>query len=425
MDKGFQPLVSALTALGTSVMAFSPTHGHTMLATHGWNQPALTLTEIAAYTTDFAADIKEYGTDHLPPEYVVIVNNYAERCAAIQASTIPQLWGGNGPVAITAYLQAITYMREDLKEVIIKEKAINPLATVRLSKRLDRISKEVDEIVVDRDALASRMQQINDAHETAENLPEDLQSLKEARAAIEKISSESFGESITLKKTLEDALAKLAEIRRFSIEAEKLVEQCEEAYRVTTSKGLAGAFDQRATGLTKSMQLWVLALMASLCIAAVLGGQRVSLLSQNLAVIEPNWGVIALNFALSILSTGAPLWFAWVSTKQISQRFRLAEDYAYKASVAKAYEGYRREAAKLDPEFSARLFSSSLTRLEEAPLRLLEATSHGSPLHELMSSPKIQDALSTVPELRERFLSLLTDMQNAISKKPLKSNQTE
>ena len=66
------------------------------------------------------------------------------------------------------------------------------------------------------------------------------------------------------------------------------------------------------------------------------------------------------------------------------ERFRLSEDYAFKASVSKAYEGYRREAANLDEAFAARLFSSALTRLDEAPLRLVETENHGSPWHELI-----------------------------------------
>ena len=82
--------------------------------------------------------------------------------------------------------------------------------------------------------------------------------------------------------------------------------------------------------------------------------------------------------------TGAPLWFAWLASKQIGQRFKLAEDYAFKASVAKAYEGYKTEAARLDKDFEARLFSSALTRLEEAPLRFMNNTEHSSPVHEMI-----------------------------------------
>ena len=109
---------------------------------------------------------------------------------------------------------------------------------------------------------------------------------------------------------------------------------------------------------------------------------------------------------LSFLSIGVPLWFAWISTKQISQRFRIAEDYAFKASVAKAYEGYRKEAARIDETFEARLFASALTRLEEAPLRLVEGESHGSPWHELVASAAFQNALRTVPELRDKFIEV-------------------
>jgi hypothetical protein len=54
------------------------------------------------------------------------------------------------------------------------------------------------------------------------------------------------------------------------------------------------------------------------------------------------------DVVLSLLSIGAPIWLAWQATKQIGQRFRLSEDYAFKASISRAYEGFRREAARID-----------------------------------------------------------------------------
>ncbi|MNV99006.1 hypothetical protein D3C71_1943230 [compost metagenome] len=93
------------------------------------------------------------------------------------------------------------------------------------------------------------------------------------------------------------------------------------------------------------------------------------------------------------------MWFAWVSTKQIGQRFRLAEDYGFKASVAKAYEGYRKEAARIDEAFEAKLFSIALTRLDEAPLRTVEAETPGSPWHELFANAKSN------PEFLEKLLA--------------------
>jgi len=83
-----------------------------------------------------------------------------------------------------------------------------------------------------------------------------------------------------------------------------------------------------------------------------------------------------------------------MSTKQINQRFKLAEDYAYKASVAKAYEGYKNEACKVsDGEFEKRLFDSALSRLEEAPLRFVKDEDHTTPWTEMLNSKSFQKFL--------------------------------
>jgi hypothetical protein len=116
-----------------------------------------------------------------------------------------------------------------------------------------------------------------------------------------------------------------------------------------------------------------------------------------------------MHIVLSLLSIGAPIWFAWLSTKQINQHFRLSEDYAFKASVATAYEGYRREASRIDPAFESRLFESALTRLEEAPIRLVGDDQHGSPWHELFASKGFQELMKAGPEAKEQFFQLLRE----------------
>ena len=104
-----------------------------------------------------------------------------------------------------------------------------------------------------------------------------------------------------------------------------------------------------------------------------------------------------LNVLLSILSVGTPVWFAWLATKQIGQRFRLAEDYAFKASIARAYEGFRREAARFDENMESKVLTSASTRLDELPLGLVEERSYGSPWHELASFGVIDSAMKSVP----------------------------
>lgn len=151
------------------------------------------------------------------------------------------------------------------------------------------------------------------------------------------------------------------------------------------------------------MRWWVAGLTVALIGGTAIGANRVQILTEALSISAPNWGIIWLHIILSIVSVGAPLWFAWLATKQIGQRFRLAEDYGYKSSVAKAYEGYRREAARIDEDFENRLFDSALTRLEEAPLRLVDEESHGSPWHELISSDAFKAALDKLPDLGATF----------------------
>lgn len=166
---------------------------------------------------------------------------------------------------------------------------------------------------------------------------------------------------------------------------------------------MAAAFDHRAADLERSIVYWVIGLLLSLGVTAWLGKHRFDVVSSLLAAADPRWGEIWLNIALSIASVAAPVWFAWLATKQIGQRFRLAEDYAFKASVAKAYEGYKAEAARLDEQFESRLFDSALTRLEEAPLRLIESQTHGSPWHEIIESEAFKKGLGLAPEMLEKI----------------------
>jgi hypothetical protein len=93
-----------------------------------------------------------------------------------------------------------------------------------------------------------------------------------------------------------------------------------------------------------SMWAWVVGLVAALGIGSYIGAHRFEVLSAALQAPNPNWGELPCKLSFlffsffSFLSVGAPLWFAWLATKQIGQRFRLTEDYALKATVAKAYE---------------------------------------------------------------------------------------
>jgi hypothetical protein len=188
--------------------------------------------------------------------------------------------------------------------------------------------------------------------------------------------------------------------------------ELEDAYRAAATKGLASSFQAKATSLENSVRLWVGALAADLIIGAIIGYLRFEELQAVLSIAQPA-AVIWGNLVFSVLSIAAPVWLGWVATKQISQRFKLAEDYGFKASVASAYEAWKSEAKKQDKAFEQRLFGAALSRLEEAPLRFVEAENFGSPWHELTSSPAFAKALERVPELQGIIAKIVTNAGGA------------
>ncbi|MCF5946209.1 hypothetical protein L2249_23165, partial [Xanthomonas perforans] len=164
-----------------------------------------------------------------------------------------------------------------------------------------------------------------------------------------------------------------------------------------------------AENLNKSIYLWMVALLVGLVGAICIGATRfpsILAASVNQSGQSINISAVLVQVILAALSLGAPVWLAWVATTQIGQRFRLAEDYAYKAALAAAYEGYRSEAARLDPLMEGQLFSIALTRLDELPLRLVDNHVAGSPLHELIKSVEFSAAMDAVPGLRRRLDSI-------------------
>ncbi len=391
----------------SAIVLRSWTDDRTLREVYGWHHPALTRHDLALLPAELAKRIRDACPQSLTAELQSRLQDVPRRLELLHADTVSQMFNGNGHQAVPAYTATIDWLGQILEPLLGWQTfQDNKAMPVQLAKRLRSIQAELDFLIPNKERVEEQIRLIQEATDAAESLPADLHSLKEARNAINKLSSETEQLYGKIDQRSKDATQALETISHQQVEAGKLVQQCEEAYRITTTKGLAAAFDQRANRLSNSMWVWVVGLVAALGIGAYLGALRVTLLSVAIAEKEPQWGVIWMHIALSILSVGAPLWFAWLSTKQIGQRFRLAEDYGFKASVAKAYEGYRREAARIDEAFEARLFSSALTRLEEAPLRLVEDISHGSPWHELVASEAFQKALGTVPELKDKFIEL-------------------
>ncbi|MFL1802921.1 hypothetical protein ACJW8F_16200 [Plesiomonas shigelloides] len=373
----------------------------------GWGHPAINRKELASIPRRLSSKIKEVNPIIEDESVVQLIDDILDRCETIKNISLPYFYNGNGYQSIPGYLTTMVWVESCIQPLISwtisNDSRVMPQ---NVSRRLKGLIAKINEMEIDHDKLSGQIKLINEATETAESLPADLQDLKEARKRIESISSEAIKLSSKISLSKDNVEELVGIIKNNKIETDKLVENCEEAYRITTSKGLAGAFDQRAEKLENSMWIWVVGLLASLWSAWYIGSSRIEVLTAAISNTEPKWGMVLTHFLLAVVSLGAPLWFAWISTKQIGQRFKLAEDYGYKASVAKAYEGYRKEAARIDEELEARLFESALSRVEEAPLRLVDDVGYSSPWHELADSSAFKTALKNFPDLRDKVFEL-------------------
>lgn len=311
--------------------------------------------------------------------------------------------------AIYSYLLSMLYISNEVNELFsfaaLKDKDLLPK---KIISRLELYNSGLATIEEKSGSIEGKIKTINEAYDAAENLPTTLKMLRDTNQEIALLKGTSSSDYSEIEKKLKfaqdgakeieelkDTAAKLSQdaiseakeyLGKLKDEAQTYIDKCEEAFRTTTSKGLAGAFQDKAEKLNLSIRYWVGGLIAALIAGAGVGYLRLNALETYLSNPDSSGVKLAIQLILSFLSVGAPLWFAWLSTKQIGQRFRLAEDYEFKASVSKAYEGYRREAVQLDSDFSQRLFGNALSRLEEPPLRFVEEKTHSSPIMEILSS---------------------------------------
>ena len=385
MTKKLTPITEALTRLGDAVKA-SNTSNTTLRQNNGWNFPNLTAANIAKLAYSLRDRIARIDPATVDSKFNV--DAYATRIDEETANLPQYFWNGNGAEAFRAYTALLDWLEATFANLFVIRTDWESLAKDEkmpgdLAKKTRALAARIKTVTASVSTLDDQVKAINAAHDAALSLPTDLETLNEAREAVAAMSKDAERDASTVAANADVVKQVMADLQQKKEEAVQLVKRTEDAYSAATTMGLGAAFETRARSLAWSMWVWVGGLLVALIAGSVIGWFRISLVED---LIKSNGSATAiwLNTFLSFLSIAAPVWFAWIATKQIGQRFRLAEDYAFKASVAKAYEGYRREAASIDPSFAQRLFSSALDRLEEAPLRFVEHETHGSPWHEAL-----------------------------------------
>ncbi|MBK1888690.1 hypothetical protein Undi14_01490 [Undibacterium sp. 14-3-2] len=373
---------------------------------HGnWSFPGLTRAELIEEAQSIFDLIESQGGNDVG-DHDARLQDYIRRLQFLQQHTVAQLWGNAGQ-AVPAYLFTLQGLRKALAPVLTNDGHADAVVKLKkLANQLRSMEARLNGLEPRTVSLGTMVERIEQAYNAADQLPTDLESLSEARQKIADLVKDATRDQTDVLRIRDEADEIDKQLNKSAEDARAVLERCETAYSAATSVGLAAAFSERSNTLSTSMWFWVAGLVMALAAGSYFGSGQLHALSELFKVPNASTSVIVLNLLLSVLSVGAPVWFAWLATKQIGQRFRLAEDYAFKASISRAYEGFRREAARFDKDMEAKLLTSALTRLDELPLRLVETDSHGSPWHELASSDVMKKAMKVVPGFAEQVKDL-------------------
>lgn len=423
-SEGFLEVIDALAA---SLREFHKSDPSTLSARHGVAAPPLDAEDLAVMVETLAKRVRSLDWEGADERAQVIFDDLVDKAKWVTANAVPNLQGSNTVNSIVSFITSADFQ-------IFSAASPAVLATSRrlpsnLKRDVARAAQRLKTALAGIEDIELTINKINRAYEASEKLDATIEDLEEAlRQAVE---TKAEIDKLEAQARLSAGSADEA-VRRLTAagnEASETMGRVNAAFRAATSHGLAHAFRAKATWLNASMYVWAGVLIAALWFAIGIGGQRFPLILAAVASqpgVALNWGLLVMQIALAALSLGAPVWVAWVATKQIGQRFRLAEDYAYKAALSAAYEGYRSEAAELDPLLKAQLFSIALTRLDEIPLRLVEQHVAGSPMHELLGSEEFRRAIKQVPDLKERVIGIInripSGLSNGRAKPPIDEN---
>lgn len=374
-------------------------------AQNNWSFPGLTRAELVAETQSIIDAINDQGGEEVGDQEARLTD-YVRRLQFLQQNTIPNLWGNAGQ-AVPTFLITLDGLRRALAPILNRDGRKEAIAKLRrLTEQIRNLEARVNGLEPRTEPIATMVDKIERAYNAADQLPTDLESLAEAKQKIDEIIQEAAKDQSRLIGIRETAEQIDEQLVQSADEAKAVLRNCETAYSAATSVGLAAAFTERSKALSTSMWIWVAGLIAALAAGSLVGAERLQVLVQLFKDPNTPSAIIIPNVILSVLSVGAPIWFAWLATKQTGQRFRLSEDYAFKAAIARAYEGFRREAARIDKDMESRLLASALSRLDELPLRLVENENHGSPWHELANSDVVKNAFKLAPDFAGQIKEL-------------------
>ncbi len=232
--------------------------------------------------------------------------------------------------------------------------------------------------------LKNRLNALNGTLKTADTI----------RDKTNKILSDCSSDQGQIKKCLNDAKELVSDIERTKTLIKEVMNSADQALSSATSAGLAKEFNNKRQSLDNCRNFWIGALIVSLALAVFAAICRTNSMQNILSQSEHlGTSILLANYFVSAICIGAPIWFAWFSTKQVSYYFRLSEDYAFKAAISASYEGFRRAIDQYgdssgSSELQVKLLDSLVNQYNNEPLRYVDRKVAGMPVSEVLEGLK-------------------------------------
>jgi len=243
-------------------------------------------------------------------------------------------------------------------------------AAIQARNKTEDAQKEVEQFSVRSNELTSK---ISEVHETStQEAAEIARMLTTAKADKESLAEvlEHLGKSAVIATGHEERVARLSE------DLKSLIEKVENLLPGATSAGLASAFNAQKNRFGSPQRRWLWAFV--ICMAGLVAVALPSFLHAAFGNTVSSWDELLRGLAMRLPIVIPLVWLAIYAGRNYMLSLRLEEEYAYKAAVSTAFEGYKREMEKIaagdanNPTPLTTLCINILRAISERPGRIYE-----------------------------------------------------
>ena len=415
-NKEVNKLINALEDLVKTILEQEGFEDNFINSRHGYdNYPCIMLEDLADIPKSIIQKLKNRPYE-FSKEKLDIMEYLSERVMDSKNLLITGLSSYSNYTYFYSYITTFDWLDKFLYQSLEWEHLPENAMPSSLRQRLAVQKRAVTNLEKSSAGLDEKVKQINSAYETAKNLPTVQDDLKEATEEVRKThqeiesifkdsknKSDDFSRNIAINTAKGDEF--LGDFEKLKNNIEALYKQCNEykdksaqAYSITNTNGLAGAFKERANQLNKSAKWWTFGLIIALLALWFVGSTQVSRLQSLYSTSNISTTVIVLQAITALLSITAPLWFSWLATTQIHKLFKLSEDYGFKSSVSQSYEGYRKETSDISVDLLKDLMGNLLRIMNDEPLRLVKddtnaSTPYNDMANQFFKREKVKDSV--------------------------------